>query len=321
VSVNRSQLLRNVRRRCLKTAERVWALRYFFEMSSNSLFRKNLLQSGEPILVSAEIRSWKMHNTLVVLGNAPTINNLSQESWDFINTCDSMGLNFFFVHPFQPIYAHIEIPTAAGEETSFLLKERYRNSCPPLLMMNWQHAQWAGFHRDMLPGWEVRWIHPVRFRNASVNDLKRLMLLHGRIGHHFFPNASFHHGGSLSSAISLGLLMGYKRIVLVGVELMGNNNFYADQDRFPTGPPAKLRKMYDKFNWNNEILSSGQKAGHVHRTADKRNTLAYGEQSIVDVIDALCLLATQLGATIEVGSPTSLLARFLPLRHEITYIS
>ncbi|MGC1298446.1 MAG: hypothetical protein WA869_25750, partial [Alloacidobacterium sp.] len=52
--------------------------------------------------------SLRASDTLFILGSAWSINDISDERWQIIGRHDSVGINFWPVHPFVPRFFHFE---------------------------------------------------------------------------------------------------------------------------------------------------------------------------------------------------------------------
>ena len=57
-----------------------------------------------------ELRDAKSSETIVLLGSAPSINDITQKEWEQIKTCDSFGINFWYLNDFVPTYYFMEPP-------------------------------------------------------------------------------------------------------------------------------------------------------------------------------------------------------------------
>ena len=64
--------------------------------------------SGLPLLETLDIESLRASDTLFALGSAWSINDIADERWRIIGRHDSVGINFWPVHPFVPRFFHFE---------------------------------------------------------------------------------------------------------------------------------------------------------------------------------------------------------------------
>ena len=61
-------------------------------------------RAGVPRLTEVDLHTYKRSDTLIVLGSGASINDISPERWKAIARHDSVGFNFWPIHPFVPTY-------------------------------------------------------------------------------------------------------------------------------------------------------------------------------------------------------------------------
>ncbi|HYK35227.1 hypothetical protein [Alloacidobacterium sp.] len=69
---------------------------------------KAAVLGGLPLLETLNLPSLRTSDTLFVLGSAWSINSISDKRWQIIARHDSVGINFWPVHPFLPRFYHFE---------------------------------------------------------------------------------------------------------------------------------------------------------------------------------------------------------------------
>jgi hypothetical protein len=200
--------------------------------------------AGLPLLEALDLLSLRASDTLFILGSAWSINEISDERWRVIGRCDSVGMNFWLAHPFVPRFLQFE-DIAFGQQpemhNAFLtLVERradaYAGTVKIVTEVNpigsrqtifelpdvMKKNLYAGFSMPVVARTEEELRAGIRFMNSVGAFSQR-----GRTAW------LFKYGGSVIAMMTLGVLMGYKRIVLCGVDLNRQDYFYQDRERYP----------------------------------------------------------------------------------------
>lgn len=202
------------------------------------------LRTGLPLLEMLDLSRLKTSDTLFVLGSAGSINEISDERWQIIGRHDSVGLNFWPVHPFVPrFFAFENIPhglhPAMYEILLSLLERRsgdYANTVKIITEVKDLEPRQVvfelpeSFRKNLYLSFSI----PVAARNeeelgAGICYLRKL----GAFTPRNHVSWLFKYGGSVTAMMALGAIMGYKRIVLCGIDLNKQNTFYTDWERYP----------------------------------------------------------------------------------------
>lgn len=191
---------------------------------------------------SLGMNSWQLHqakrsDTLFVLGSGQSIALYSDHQFTEMKRHDSVGFNFWLLHPFVPTY-YIGEFLAASERSDLLWKnlairaEDYRETpvifkysstfweeqhlVPSSLKKTYvsSHLSVPGTTRDSL----LRWFTLLDFLKMFTGSLPGGLIL--------FRQAS------LSWLLVFALQLGYKKIVLCGVDLNSPKYFYEIRDEF-----------------------------------------------------------------------------------------
>jgi len=200
--------------------------------------------AGLPLLQTLDLRSVKVSETLFVLGSAWSINDISDKKWDIIGRHDSIGINFWPAHSFVPRLFHFEDIAYDSQPVMYdafrLLLERrskaYANSLKIVTGVNSIGPRQMVFELpdDIKKNFYVGFSMPVIARNEE--ELRAGVLYMDSIGA-FSPRPKiawlFKYGGSVIAAMTLAVLMGYKRIILCGVDLNKQDYFYQHRERYP----------------------------------------------------------------------------------------
>ena len=237
--------------------------------------------------------------TLFVLGSGGSINELTEAQWRQIRGSDSCGINFWHLHPHVPNYYIYEFPYQMHPHRSesmlhnhAVLRDRYASS----------HIIAKGdlenLRRDSLFGGEhYYYFNPMNGPRSLVHgfrlfDLLGLFARRSRLGH------SFQWRSTVSFAIFMAVVLGYKEIVLCGVDLNDTRYFFEE--------PEFQEKHLDPELMVPQKVQNGQ----VHTTNDP-------EKRSITVSDIMYFLHERLlpqkGIKLYVGSEQTALFPRIPV--------
>jgi hypothetical protein len=176
----------------------------------------------------------KRSDTLFILASGSSINELTDQDWKLIATHDSLGFNFWPIHPFAPTYYFYE--TCVYEERAALLAARLR-------------TRREEYSRTVPLSWIGRWLQMNRPREPFDDDFVARTYFYpahqlpsnspsviaaalriwgkrarGRLGN-WNDTGILNHRSTADAAICFGYLCGYRRLVLLGVDL-GNSRYF-----------------------------------------------------------------------------------------------
>jgi len=207
---------------------------------------------GLPPFRLAEARARKTSDTLVVLGSGRSICRLGAADWQRIGRDhDTLGLNFWLLHPFTPTFYQFEAGSIPERRRQFedFLTERADRMAGVLMLYKDFEAHRLDLSR--LPPETVASLRVLNKVNLPANDEARLarMLrlcrrvdLSARTGLLLFARAS------IVQALSFGAEMGYRRIVLAGVDL-NDTRYFWDEDPglawFGSGQTGQMHRTMD----------------------------------------------------------------------------
>jgi hypothetical protein len=215
-------------------------------------------RAGIPMLGHVDLLKIKSSDTLFVLGSGPSINRISAERWQLITANDTLGFNFWLYHSFVPkfyFFESIEKPASPEVFDSFLALTRRRA------------ADYAStvkvvteFHRletqtmDHLPPEfrkNVFAVHKVEAPARNEAEFARaLQYLQRRRAFQVTGRFSslLKYASSLTSILVFALKLGYKRIVLCGIDLKTPDYFFQDRRIYAESwelPVAERKERHD----------------------------------------------------------------------------
>lgn len=196
---------------------------------------QKLAQSFGRIL-SADILKFKKSDTLFLLGSGPSINRLSEGNFREIGEHDSIGFNFWLAHDFIPTYYLFQLPSHS--RTPFLeLFDQFHHKyadLPFILRGSALARNRIDFDDPKIAHIKTKDVYLLNeYAISSRCSIDIIMLIDyaamlgfmefGRIAG-MVPKWR----GTLGLLISLAYQMGYKKIVLCGMDMQDNLHFWDD---------------------------------------------------------------------------------------------
>jgi len=242
-----------------------------------------------------------------VLGNGASVNDLSLANLETIRTGISVGINAWPLHRLIPNYFAFEFGRHSMQpdsDLSYLVRaaesKLHNTSSSRLLFLRpgkpaslgaWVPLTREGMRRSAMYGRANVFAETER---ALKKDLATILQLiaGGKIAPAVLPD----NGSSVVRMVFLALILGFKEIALIGVDLNGSPYFW-EESRFVADQNLPLH----------EIRRSQGDSIATQSTEER-------PFSVSDFLAALSPLAqTILGARISCANPQSLLAEHLPL--------
>ena len=197
-------------------------------MSENS---SNLIANWHGKALSSEILKYKTSDTIFLLGSGPSINDISKEQWELIGKHNSIGFNYWFAHDFVPTYYMFQ---GADETMLELLKDtnsKYKNI--PFLLRGADIAAGSLDTSDdrinLLKNNPVYYLNTYPISSKCSIEVSKLFKFVESLGFFTFNKISDFvpkFRGSLGLLISLSYQMGYKKIVLCGMDMKDSSHFW-----------------------------------------------------------------------------------------------
>lgn len=242
----------------------------------------------------------KSKETFYILGSGSSVEDLSPRDFHAISTNVSVGINAWVLHDFVPdIYSFEPVPSRSsdhfmtmrllnrlevfeGVKSIMFLKPRNRVELEQLKMVPPELVD-----RVMLYGRFQPFTRNPANLKSDLRVIRRLEPMNLSV----LPDS----GASILRMAFLAVTLGFSRIVFVGVDLKHTQYFW-----------EKNSKYLDRRRLKN--FDSGQ-VGSTHETLSNVNR-AFG---VISFLRALRDFGEAEGFNLEVASPKSLLADFLPV--------
>ena len=198
-------------------------------------------RAGIPPLRGADVSAWKRSTTVFILGSGSSINRIPAERWQAIAGHDSIALNLWPLHPFVPsIYCfesmlESEAPYRTLRDAIEERQHDYRDTLKIVTDCYYEQSQII----DRLPlewRWNLYCAHTIPAVARTVAELEYCVRYWERRG--AFAPASrvsrlFKYGSNLIAGVTFAIRMGYRQIVLCGVDLRDQRYFFQDAELFP----------------------------------------------------------------------------------------
>lgn len=257
-----------------------------------------------PTLDFATLLPIKKSDTVFLLGSGSSINGISDAQWRAIAHHDSFGFNFWLAHPHVPSLYSFE---CAGGETFAklveLAQQRQDYAAIPKIVTNVIPVPYD-YVRKLPETWQkstyTAHVSSTISRNEhELHQAIRYLMEEGVFSPRTGPGYLFKCRASITMLITLAYKMGYKNIVLCGIDLNNAAYFYEDAQRYP-----------------NMVGFRSSSKGVVHDTQRKVEWTSSAGDIIVALRD---LVLAPNGVTLYVQSDTSTLHPRIPVAPESLY--
>lgn len=174
---------------------------------------------------------------LFILGSGASINNLSLVEWEYIKKYDSVGFNFWLVHEFVPnFYVYEESYITERNEIFYQIlnmkKEQYKNTPFLIKDVELKYTKLLNIPNDIKHNFYLASCLFLQGSSLKKQYFNRILLEVDKFLQKKNKNNiqfSFGRKASLSYLVFLAYLLGYKEIILCGVDL-NNTDYFFDHD-------------------------------------------------------------------------------------------
>lgn len=230
-----------------KAVERHWREKAK-ENKSNYLRGKLLLDhkfGGRQLLRDLFGQYQPKSDTVFILGSGESINDIDPDQWACIEKNDSIGFNFSVVHDHSPSLYFTEGTQSEPGYRNLIenLQARaadYRSIPLVILYEAWCYANNTISDLDSDLRKQVYWHMPYTIRNSTNEGVSAL--LDKWISKNTDPvlalNNIVAHGGSAGMIVAVSAMLGYKNIVLCGVDMINNTYFWEVNEQYADRGPV-----------------------------------------------------------------------------------
>lgn len=235
-----------------------------------------------------------------ILGGGPSINNLSSYDWSIINNNKSLGLNSWFVHEFEPNYLMTE--GFRKEDVGSDIYEWQASELKKYMSISRSILLLKDLYTSFLPWVEISSVAPDRtfsiahlsVPGRSNESQKKAMAIIRKMNLH--DSHPIFSRVSVTLAMSIGYHLGFKKIVLCGIDL-NDGLYFWEKENFSQHPEIGIPP------------TSGQKNKKLHSTVNFEINPVTADMSILSMTN---LLLRPSGVEVFVASESSRLFPDLP---------
>ena len=215
-----------------------------------ALDQVDLLQAD---LLQTDLLQTKNSETLFVLGSGPSINRISPQRWRQIASHDTVGFNWWLYHSFIPKFYFFEVIEKAVSPEAFesyltLASRRAGDYASTIKIAMEFHRLGAqtldhlppAFRKNLFAAHKVE--APAR-NEAELAQALRYLQSRGAFQVTGRFSDLLKYAASLTTMLAFAMKLGYKRIVLCGIDLKTPNYFFQDRRFYPQSwePPESER--------------------------------------------------------------------------------
>ena len=196
-------------------------------------------RAGIPPLDQVDLLQIKSSDTLFVLGSGPSINRISAERWRLIAAHDTVGFNWWLYHSFVPKFYFFEViereESLEAFETYLTLAGRRAAELASTIKIAMEFHRLGTQTLDHVPGsfrTNLYAAHKVEAPARNEAELvQALRYLQGRGAFQVTGRFSslLKYAASLTAMLAFALKLGYKRVVLCGIDFKTPDYFFHDR--------------------------------------------------------------------------------------------
>lgn len=297
----------------------IWNIPYKHTEELTKIYWSHFLRSkmvGEARFFGCRtLRDYKLHKSnkkvAYILGSGFSINNITSQEWDYIDSNFSIGLNQFSAHEFTPDLYLTEFVNDA-KFIDFFNKYMLNRKTTKDYAIGISAAYITSCSSNIL---ELANRIPYFYCTASVKTQNENLL--EKVVQRYFvrknsPWQFAHQISNLDVAINFCVNKGFKDIRLLGVDLNDERYFYDDKEDEVAIFVKQVRESIKRLSRHKDIKHK------AHATAAPEISKALGNMPITEYLNFLQnkILNSQ-GVQLSVVNKHSMLADYLPIRSVI----
>ncbi|EGV42981.2 hypothetical protein BZARG_1637 [Bizionia argentinensis JUB59] len=211
--------------------------------------------------ISTYVDSKKKSDTVFILGSGESINDLQKEDWDKIKKHNIIGLNYSFVHPVIPDYHLMEMIPLKEMQNFFckVTEERYKEVD---VFFQYKHILKSGFDIKDYVHKKRAYIHVPHLYPTIYDDILALYFLDIKKKRDINFSHLIHHNSHIGCAVMFAQILGYKNIVMLGIDLNGGDYFTNSKiksEAFPLNNDyIEMNQLREKHNVNTKDFENNK---------------------------------------------------------------
>lgn len=267
----------------------------FNAMLTTAWVRERISRRRYRVLTEEELRASRKSDTVFVFGSGASLNDITEGEWAYFDEHDVFGFNAFYNQRWLPVGFHLLRGGVYGElrwrafveEDSAIIRSNPLYSDTIFLVQ----GEYLGHLSNQLLGYGFlpAGTRIFRYRSVRENGPPTRSLAEG----------IRHVGTTLTDVVNAAYCLGWKEIVLVGVDLYDSRYFWLGPNETLAVDPATGKMVPAEIN-----------NVRGNRYDEEHNTVRSG---IVDLMGQWHGHLEREGVRLRVYNPRSLLARVLPV--------
>lgn len=218
-------------------------------------------------LINKYVDTKKKSDTVFILGSGESINDLTKQDWNYIKEHNIIGLNYSFVHPIIPDYHLMEMIPLKEMQEFFCqsTKERYEDVD---MFFQYKHIIKSGFKLKDYKHQKRAYAHVPHLFPTIYDDILEMYFLELKRKKNITFSELVHHNSHIGCAVMFAQILGYKNIVMLGVDLNGGDYFTNSKTQSKVFPQnqdyKKINELRDKYNQHTKDFKN-----NMHPTVNK----------------------------------------------------
>lgn len=254
----------------------------------------------------------KKSDTVFILGSGDSINELSKKNWDSIKRHNIIGLNYSFVHPLIPDYHFMEM-IPLKEMQDFFCEETQRKYADVDMFFQYKHIIKSKFNLKRYKFKQRAYVHVPHLYPTVHQDILELYFRDCKTRFGVSLSNLIHHNSHIGCAVMFAQALGYKNIVMLGIDLNGGDYFTDSEIESEVFPHIE---SYDKMNELRKVHFKivNEYQNSKHPTVDSNLMKDRGAISMDDYFKVYHKVFIKNSETkLYVGNKKSILSKYLPV--------
>ena len=233
----------------------------------------------------------KNSDTLFILGSSNGINSITKDQWAHIREHDSFALNTWAIHEHIPDYYMIERGSDVMFDTDKMItdliirkKEVYNKT--KIIIKDSEHAVFKGVSDILAADIEVNLLNNFLIPASNVNCLLKFKKIWSFVRRLFPSSLILKTHGSIFSILDIAKSIGYKKVVLCGVDLLNQGYFWEDAKYSDINKDLLLYRQYKlatDCNYSNKTHRTNDSNVHTLTIIDAIKTYYLDEKTDMDI--------------------------------------
>lgn len=214
--------------------------------------------------VNKYVDTKKKSDTVFILGSGESINELQQQDWDYIKQQNIIGLNYSFVHPVIPDYHLMEMIPLKEMQDFFceITSDRYKDVD---MFFQYKHVLKSRFNLKNYNNPDRMYVHiPHLYPTVYKEVLEQYFLDVKKLNFSYLV----HHNSHIGCAVMFAQILGYEKIVMLGIDLNGGDYFTNSKSQSEVFPQNNEYRFMNELR-NRHFENTKEYKDSIHPTVDQ----------------------------------------------------